>query len=154
MSQRARRRNPYPWTWEPAASVLGILFVVALTGLQTGRTLTNGLTTGHWQLAPPTTWATTALTLLRGDAAAGLDPRPDLAASAAALWLATGAVETVLLSGTVLAVRWGWRRWNPWRPQGFATPAEADRVLGLQRLRHTAHLIRPDLHHQLGRSSR
>jgi hypothetical protein len=148
VSQRERRRNPYPWTWEPAATVVTVLGVVVVVGLQTGRTLANGLATGHWQVATPDTWAVTAPDLLAGDAAAGLEPRPHLVTSPAILWTLTALVEAVLLALTVLVLRWGWRRWSPWRPHGFASPADVDRVLGLPRLRRTAHLVRPDLHHQ------
>ncbi len=148
MSQRERRRNPYPWTWEPAVAIVMVLGLVVLVGLQTGRTLANGLATGHWQIGAPDTWATAAPALLAGYAAAGLEPRPHLVASPTVLRTVTGLVEAVLLTLTGLALRWGWRRWSPWRPQGFADPADVDRVLGLHRLRRTAHLIRPDLHHK------
>ena len=145
MSQRERQRNPYPWTWEPAAAVLTVLALVALVGLQTGRTLANALAIGRWRLAPVGTWIPTVPALLGGNAAAGFEPQPDVTASPAVLWTLTGLVELLLLALTVPALRWGWRRWSPWRPHGFADPADVARVLGLQRLRRTAHLIRPDL---------
>ena len=148
VSQQERRRNPYPWTWEPAAAVLTSLALVVMVGLQAGRTVANGLVTGHWQLAAPATWVVTLPDLLAGDAATGLEPRPPVVVSAPVLWAVAGLVELVLLLLTALALRWGWRRWSPWRPRGFADPAEVDRVLGLRRLRRTAHFIRPDLHHE------
>lgn len=153
MSQRERRRNPYPWTWEPTAGVLTVLGLVVLVGLQTGRTLANGAATGRWRIAPVDTWATTVPALLAGDAAAGLESQPDVTAPPVVLWTLTGLVELLLLALTVLALRWGWRRWSPWRPHGFADPGDVERVLGLQRLRRTAHLIRPDLPHTRRRVS-
>ncbi|GAB2582919.1 hypothetical protein [Microlunatus antarcticus] len=146
MSQRERRQNPYPWTWEPAALVTAVLALVVVVGLQAGRSLANGLSVGTWQVAPTETWVATAPGLLAGHAAAGLVPVPDPVASPALLWVVTGLVELVLLANAIYGVRWGWNRGNPWRPRGFADPADIDRILGLHRLRRTAHLIRPDLH--------
>ncbi|SER27762.1 hypothetical protein [Microlunatus flavus] len=148
MSQQERRRTPYPWTWEPAALLLGVPALVVLLGVQAGRALANGLTTGHWQLAPPETWPTTTLAVITGDAGAGLDPHPARAAASTVLWLIIALVQLVTLVPTVLALRWAWRRWSPYRPQGFATPAQVDTVLGIRRLRSTANFIRPDLHHR------
>ena len=148
MSQRERRWNPYPWTWEPPAAIAAVLGSIVLVGLEAGRTLANGAATGHWQIGAAGTWAISAPALLAGDAAAGLEPWPQSVASSMALWTLTGLLELVLVACTVLALRWGWRRWSPWRPHGFAQPADVDRVLGLRRLRRTAHLIRPDLHHK------
>lgn len=147
MSQRERRRNPYPWTWEPAAAVVTALALVVVVGLQAGRTLANGVATGRWRLAPPDTWVTALPALLAGDAAAGLEPHPHLVALSAVLWTVTGLVELVLVAAAVIGLRYGSRRWSPWRPHGFADASDLDRVLGLGRLRRTAHLIRPDLHH-------
>jgi len=152
VSQRERRRNPYPWTWEPAAAAVTVLGLVALVGLQTGRTLANGLATGHWQVTAPDTWILATPALLAGDASAGLEPQPDLVTSPAVLWTLSGLVEAALLALIVLVLRWGWRRWSPWRPHGFADPADVDRVLGVRRLRRTAHLLRPDLHHKKGKA--
>ena len=146
MSQRERRQNPYPWTWEPAALVTAGFALVVVGGLQAGRSLANGLTVGTWRVAPIESWVSTVPGLLSGSAAAGLDPEPDLVASPALLWVVTGLVELVVLTGAVYGVRRGWERWNPWRPRGFADPADIDRILGLHRLRRAAHLIRPDLH--------
>ena len=37
------------------------------------------------------------------------------------------------------------RRWGPNRLKGMASPEEAERLLGVSRLRRARHLIRPDL---------
>ena len=44
------------------------------------------------------------------------------------------------------------RQWGPARVRGMASRAEADALLGLQRLRKVAPVVRPDLHGKAPRS--
>ena len=74
MTQQDRRRNPYPWTWEPAAAITTVLVLAVLLGLQVGRTVANGLATGQWHVAAPRLWVLSAAAVAAGDAAAGLHP--------------------------------------------------------------------------------
>ena len=51
-----------------------------------------------------------------------------------------------------MVVALGWlaifvlQRWGPGRMRGMATSAEAERMLGVTRLRKVAGIVRPDLH--------
>jgi len=54
-------------------------------------------------------------------------------------------VEVVTVMLIVWAVIAGMRQWGPARVRGMATRAEADTLLGLQRLRKVAPIVRPDL---------
>lgn len=70
--QLARRRDPYPWTWEPFALWALILLMVLVVGLQVGRGLAN------WIAGAGFTWphtdyvVTSVIAVIRGDASAGL----------------------------------------------------------------------------------
>ena len=88
--------------------------------------------------------------ILGGDARAGLGPGP--AASPGLLYTCLVVVEVVTVMLIVWAVIAGMRQWGPARVRGMATRAEADNLLGLQRLRKVALVVRPDLHGKAPRS--
>ena len=150
--QKARRQNPYPWTWE----IPLLLFVLVLLGLavgaQVGRSAANVLAGAGWTwpVDQPTFWRSIP-DVLGGNAAAGLTnpvgagQLPEETASPALLWSGIGAVELLLLlAAGGLAVR-GLRRWGPSRLKGMSTRPEAEQMLGLTRLRKVSPIIRPDL---------
>ena len=82
--------------------------------------------------------------IVAGDSRAGLGTGP--AASPALLSTCLVVVELLALVLIVWAVIAGMRQWGPARVRGMATRAEADTLLGLQRLRKVAPVVRPDLH--------
>ena len=41
---------------------------------------------------------------------------------------------------------WAYQRWGPGRMRGMATAAEAEKLLGVTRLRKVAGILRPDLY--------
>ena len=48
MSQRSRRHDPYPWTWEiPLVTVLAIL-VLIIFGVHVGRAIANVVAGSDW----------------------------------------------------------------------------------------------------------
>lgn len=159
--QRERRRDPYPWTWEPwAAAGFGAL-LGAVVGLQLGRTLAN-LVTGHgwtWPAADrgagfhsplgAAFWSSLP-GILGGNAGAGL-PHPTPVAGPLTLWICLALTEALLLGALIWAGRQVHVRWGPGRMRGMATAAQAEKLLGRARVRKVAHVVRPDLYEQRGR---
>ncbi len=147
MSQRDRRREPYPWTWEPAAAVCATLLGVAVTATQTGRAAANFVSTGTLSFpSTPAGWVTSTPAVLTGNAAAGLSPDGAQPAGPVLLGWCVGVAGALLLAFTVAALVMGWRRFGPGSMQGVASPDEVRATLGLRRLRRNGRLIRPDLH--------
>lgn len=157
--QRARRHDPYPWTWE-IPLLVGVLLVLGLAvGVQLGRSLANLLAGAGW------TWPVDQATFWRtipavagGDAAAGLPTQAgastqpgspaDLAnelAPPGLVWTGIGIVELLLLIGAGWVAVGALRRWGPGRLKGMATRIEAEQMLGLTRLRKVSSIVRPDL---------
>ncbi len=138
------RRDPYPWTWEPATAGALAAGLILLAGVHLGRAVTC-LASGYGPQVTPrdavfsSTWA-----ILTGDASAGLDS--PLSVSSSVLVTSIVATELVLLAASILAVIWVLRRWGPLALKGVASSEEAARLLGVQRLRRNRKIIRPDLH--------
>jgi hypothetical protein len=156
--QRERRRDPYPWTWEPpAAAALGVL-LVALVGIQLGRSLANLLAGAGWTwpdldagggLSSPlgTAFWTSLSGVVTGDAAAGLPgPTPTDVVGPRLLWGSIAVTELALLAVVGWAVAYIYQRWGPGRMRGMATAEEAEKILGVTRLRNLAPIVRPDLY--------
>ncbi len=166
--QRERRRDPYPWTWEPAL-VVGVVVVMGLAcGVQLGRSLANLLVGAGWtwpdapgvsttgaggdiELLPAPSlfggafWRS-APQVLAGDSAAGLARPPDGAAGSGLLWGCVAAVELLVMVALVWAAAAGFRRWGPGRVRGMATRVETEKLLGVTRMRSVAAIVRPDLY--------
>lgn len=156
--QRQRRRDPYPWTWEPPVLAITVVLLALTVGIQLGRMLANLLAGGGW------TWPDTHTTVgfssplassfwtslpdvLAGRAGAGLArPRPDDVAGPALVWICLAVVEVALIVALVWAIVYIVKRWGPGRMRGMATTAEAESLLGVSRLRKVAHVVRPDLY--------
>jgi hypothetical protein len=144
--QQSRRANPYPWSWElPVAGTVAVL-LVAVVAVHAARTVANAAAGGGWQFTPRAALFRSLPGLLGGDATAGLPTVPDSYAGAQQLWVWMGVAEAVVLAALIGLLWWVLRRWGPGRIHGMASPGEADRLLGLTRLRRNATVIRPDLH--------
>lgn len=145
VSQRQRRADPYPLTWEiPAAIFAGSLLVLVL-GVQLGRGLANLAAGADWAWPVPTLLFRSALGVLQGDAGAGLDLAAPLASPDALLgWVFV--VELIVMAGYVVLTWACLHRWGPNRTLGVATADEARRLLGRQRLDAARKVIRPDLY--------
>jgi len=144
--QRARRTNPYPFTWEIPVSAITAAVLVLVLGVHAGRAVANmvagaGLTWPSRELMFVSVPA-----VLGGDAAAGLDgPSAHLAgATAVVVWVVV--VETLLLAMMLWGVKAGLDRWGPGRIHGMASREDAARLLGRRRLRKAAPVVRPDLY--------
>lgn len=164
--QHERRRDPYPWTWEPpTAAAVGVVLTLA-GGIQLARSLANLIVGAGWTWPAPdagivaspigAAFWTSLPGILAGRSDAGLPTSaPDHLAGAGLLWtvlaLMLAALLTVIGRVGVLMYRWG-----PGRVRGMATAAEAETLLGRSRLRKVAAIIRPDLTHTVtaGRVSR
>jgi len=145
VSQRDRRREPYPWTWEPAAAIGTILLAVLITATQLGRA-TAGWIAGGGANFPSTAagWVTSTPAVLAGNAAAG--SATTNATGPVLLGWCIAVTGLLLLGLTVTACVAGWRRWGPGGIQGVAVPDEVRATLGLRRLHRNGRLIRPDLY--------
>lgn len=159
--QRERRRDPYPWTWEiPLVVTLASGFAVVI-GLQLGRSLANLVAGAGWTWPDPNAgqftspigaafW-TSLPGVVSGDAGAGLsestlDADADQLAGPGLLWACLGITEVLLIAAMSWAAIYVLQRWGPGRMRGMATATEAERLLGVTRLRKVAGIVRPDLH--------
>ena len=145
VSQRDRRADPYPLTWEiPAAILAGSLLSLVL-GVQLGRGLANFSAGTGWAWPAPTRLFRSAIGVLQGDPGAGLDHVAPLAPPDALLaWVV--AVELIVMAGYVVLIWLCLHRWGPNRTLGVASRDEARRLLGRQRLHAARKVIRPDLY--------
>jgi hypothetical protein len=60
--------------------------------------------------------------------------------------MCVGTTELILLARTVLLIKLGLDCWGPGRMKGIASPGEADKLLGVTRLRRSRKIVRPDLY--------
>ena len=134
-----------------------------LIGLQLGRSLANLLAGAGWTWPDPTTTSgagrfnspigtafwTSLPGVLTGDSSAGLAQQEASNGRLAGPSLTWGCLVVTEL---LVVVALGWlaifvlQRWGPGRMRGMATSAEAERMLGVTRLRKVAGIVRPDLH--------
>lgn len=144
--QQSRRSNPYPFTWEiPLAVFLAVVLLLFL-GVHVGRAVANFWAGSGLTVPPSQDLVTSWLSVLRGDAGAGLVPRPDHVAGPGALrfWIILS--ETFIIAGLLWLARAAWIRWGPGGVRGVATSSEVEEVVGRARLQKQAHVIRPDLY--------
>lgn len=156
--QQQRRRDPYPWTWEIPVAATATLLLGCVLGIHLGRALANLLAGCGWTW-PDTTTSTGVTTpigrafwtsipqVLAGHAEAGL---PNAQAAGVAgpglLWTSVAATEAALLAAMTWAGVQIYRRWGPGRMLGMASRRQAEKLLGVTRLRKVSHIIRPDLY--------
>ena len=146
MTQRSRRQNPYPWTWEvPLGVGVAVLALFAL-GVQLGRAVANGLTGTGWTFPTAAQLFESLPGVLRGDAGAGLTGLHGDVASESTLLVCVVGTELILLALSVFLLKLGLDRWGPGRIRGMATVGEAERSLGVSRLRRVRSIVRPDLY--------
>ena len=128
-------------------------------GLQLGRSVANLVAGAGWTWPDPdagqfdspigTAFWTSLPGVVTGDSSAGLPQQEASNGRLAGPGLTWGClIATELL----VVVALGWlaifilQRWGPGRMRGMATSAEAERMLGVTRLRKVAGIVRPDLH--------
>lgn len=145
VAQIDHRRDPYPFTWEIPVGVLTVWLLLAGLGVHLGRAIANWIAGAGWTWPDSKALFTSLPDLLAGDPTTGITLRdaaaaPDLVYG----WIVT--VQLLLIAATITATAWALRRWGPGRMKGMASPAEAEQILGISRLRRVAPIIRPDLH--------
>jgi hypothetical protein len=146
MSQRSRRHDPYPRTWEmPLAVILTVLVLISF-GVHLGRAVANVLAGSDWRFPSRVNLFSSLPAVLRGDAGAGLTDLHGQLACPSSLLACVGATELILLISAVLLIKWGWDRWGLGRMKGVATSSEAEGLLGVTRLRRSRRIVRPDLY--------
>ena len=137
MSQRSRRQDPYPLTWEmPLAVSLAVVVLISF-GVHLGRAVANVLAGCGWRFPSRVHLFSSLPAVLRGDAGAGLVDLHGPGASPSSVLVCVAATELILLAGTGLLLRWGLDQWGPRRMRGVATSTEAERLLGAARLRRS-----------------
>ena len=146
MSQRSRRQDPYPWTWEMPLAVILAVFVLISFGVHLGRAVANVLAGSDWRFPSRVNLFSSLPAVLRGDAGAGLVDLHEPVASPSSLLVCVAATELILLATTVLLIKFGLDRWGPERTKGLASRGEAEKLLGVTRLRRGRRIIRPDLY--------
>ena len=104
MSQRSRRQDPYPWTWEmPLAVILGELALISF-GVHLGRAVANVLAGSDWRFPSRVNLFSSLPAVLRGDAGAGLVDLYGPGASPSSLLICVAATELILLAATVALI--------------------------------------------------
>jgi hypothetical protein len=135
---------------------LATLFVIVI-GIQLGRSVANLVAGAGWTWPDAnagafpspigTAFWTSLPRVLGGNAGAGLpSPAPDHLAGPGLVWGGIALTELTLLAATIWLGVWAYQRWGPGRMRGMATAAEAEKLLGVTRLRKVAGIVRPDLY--------
>ena len=149
MAQRmqvARRKESIPWTWEPfVAGLAGYLFVV-LVAAQVARGTAYLLVGDGFRWPTADAQVTSAFPVLAGHSASGLLGTEVPVLGSTWLYSCLIVVELVALTAVTWTAAALFLRWGPARMLGMATRSEAEKLLGLARLRSHAAVIRPDLH--------
>jgi len=154
--QRERRRDPYPWTWEIPAGIALVVLISLVLGAQVGRFLANLLAGAGWTWPASDTGSPSPIgsafwsslpAVLTGHAGAGLPhPTPAALAGPQLVWTGIALTECAILAAMVWASVHLYQRWGPGRLRGMATRAEAEKLLGVTRLKKVSALVRPDLY--------
>lgn len=138
------RRDPYPWTWEPAvAGLLGFGLVVVVS-VQLGRgaaCLVSGVGS-CW--AEQAAFLTSVWGILSGDASAGLAEPVEVPTRV--LMVSIASAVGIMLALTAICLVWAIRRWGNRTLKGVASVDEVERLLGRHRLFRVRRVVRPDLY--------
>jgi hypothetical protein len=133
-------------TWEmPLAVILAVLVLISF-GVHIGRAVANVLAGSDWMFPSRANLLTSLPAVLRGNAGAGLVDLHGQLASPSSLVACLGATELILLTATGLLIKLGLDSWGPQRMRGVATSSEAERLLGVTRLRRSRKIVRLDLY--------
>jgi hypothetical protein len=146
MSQQSRRHDPYPRTWEIPLGIVLVILIVLVCGVHLGRGIANVLAGAGWAFPTRVELFRSLPAVLRGEAAAGLDGLNGSVSSPSAVWTWVVATEVMLLAFCLVVLKLVLDRWGPGRLRGMASRGEAERLLGVTRLRKVRTVVRPDLY--------
>ena len=146
MSQQSRRRDPYPWTWEIPVGVVLMILLMLVCGVHLGRAVANVLAGASWAFPGRIELFRSLPEVLRGDAGAGLTGIRGHLSSPVILRVCVVATELMLIAVCVFVLKVVLKRWGPSRMKGMASSGEAERLLGVSRLRKNRAVVRPDLY--------
>ena len=149
MAQRmqvARRKESIPWTWEPFVAGLALYLFVVLVAAQVGRGIAYLLAGDGFRWPTPDAQVSSAFAVLAGHSASGLLGTGVPVLGSTWLYICLIIVELVALTAVTWVGVSVFLRRGPARMLGMATRSEAEKLLGLARLRSHAAVIRPDLH--------
>ena len=141
---RQDRRDPYPWTWEPALAGLLACGLLLMLSVQLGRGIAcvavgAGFCWPSRESLVPSVWP-----VLSGDATAGLAAPVEVSGGVLIASISTASLCLLLVAETVAV--WLVRRWGPGSLKGVASPGEVERLLGRRRLYRARRIVRPDLY--------
>jgi hypothetical protein len=122
------------------------LLVLIILGVHLGRAVANVLAGCDWGFPSRVDLFSSVPAVLRGDAGAGLVDLHGPGASPSSLLMCVGTTELILLATAVLLIKLGLDSLGPGRMRGVATSSEAERLLGVARLRRSRKIVRPDLY--------
>jgi hypothetical protein len=145
-SQQARRRDPYPWTWELPAGITVAFLVMAALAAHLGRAVANWLAGVGWAFPARADLFASLPALVAGHTDAGLPQHSGPLASSTAVLTWVAVTELLLLVALLAGLKRSLDRWGPGRMRGMASRQEAEQLLGRSRLRRHATIIRPDLY--------
>jgi len=120
--------------------------MVLVCGVHLGRGIANVWAGAGWAFPRRVELFRSLPAVLRGDAAAGIDGLHGSLSSPSALWMWVAATELMLLAVGVWLLKLVLGRWGPGRLRGMASRGEAERLLGVTRLRKVRSVVRPDLY--------
>jgi len=123
-----------------------VILMVLVYGVHLGRGIANVWAAAGWAFPRRVELFRSLPAVLRGDAAAGLDGLNGPLSSPSAVWTWAVATEVVLLAVGVWLSKLVLDRWGPGRPRGMASRGEAERLLGVTRLRKVRSVVRLDLY--------
>lgn len=142
----SQHEDGYAWTWEPAVGALTAVALLGVLALQAGRSLTLAITGAGWHWPPSTALVISSWGILVGNLGAGLTTTHQGSGAVVLAWAVAGALFMAgLAAATVVALRVMAGR----RFKGMASPGQAEKLLGLSRLRATRAVIRPDLYRKV-----
>jgi hypothetical protein len=136
MSQRSRRHDPYPWTCEVPMGVILVILLVLVCGVHLGRAIADVLGGAGWSFPRLVDLFSSLPGILRG----GHFPSP------MTFWVCVLTTELLLIAVCVFVLKQVLDYWGPARMKGMASSVEAERLLGITRLRKNRAVIRPDLY--------
>ena len=141
-----RRKESIPWTWEPFVGGLLVYVFLVLAIAQIARAIAYLLAGDGFRWSAADAQVSSAFAVFAGDSTAGLPGTDVPALNTTWLYICLVSFEVLALTALTWAGIAALRRWGPARMLGMASRAEAQKLLGIARLRSHAGVIRPDLH--------